>query len=508
MVPRINGQAMILIYIASVLACSAAEFSIVVPNASVSAPLGSSVVLPCGLSPSLNARTFEVRWSKQGEHDPILLYQDQKVQENVGKDQYRDRVSLIGELDKGNVSLKLDNLTVVDKGEYICFVKSISWYEKGSMNLVVKALGSTPLFLHKEAGEKVNITCMSGGWSPKPTLTWRDSAGRELPNSHTYYRTDSEGLVSVSSWLLFSPSDSEWISCTVGLNGQEIREGRIVPLKGFWREAFISTLVLSLIVLSTFTVLLILFRKGLLPHCSSHKNAKAAADSHVSLPAETVPLNATENATQADPHESLPVKSVPLNATKNTNQGISSLYTPPEPTEESSWKVRYKVSLTLDPSTALGSLKVSTDCKSVSYEKPSGDSKSKFPHVLSKEELSSGLFYWEVMVWDKTSSAQPNSSWCVGVTQKPHSDSVLKALCYEEGKGLYPNTQDFTNLTSKYTVTKLGLYLNCQSNALSFYNVDKTSHNLLYTFHNMPHGTYFALFSPGVKDLNRVRILD
>ncbi|MCJ8749292.1 hypothetical protein PDJAM_G00174650 [Pangasius djambal] len=320
MVSRINEQAMILIYIASVLACSAAEFSIVVPNASVSAPLGSSVVLPCGLSPSLNARTFEVRWSKHGEHDLILLYQDQKVQENVGKDQYRDRVSLIGELDKGNVSLKLDNLTVADRGEYICFVKSISWYEKGSMNLVVKALGSTPLFLHNEVGEKVNITCMSGGWSPKPTLTWRDSAGRELPNSHTYYRTNSEGLVSVSSWLLFSPSDSEWISCTVGLNHQEIREGRIVPLKGFWREAFISTLVLSLIVLSTFTVLLILFRKGLLPHCSSHKNAKAAADSHVSLPAETVPLNATDNATQADPHESLPRKSVPLNAAENTNQ--------------------------------------------------------------------------------------------------------------------------------------------------------------------------------------------
>ncbi|MCI4395102.1 hypothetical protein PGIGA_G00176480 [Pangasianodon gigas] len=392
MVPRINGQAMILIYIASVLACSAAEFSIVVPNASVSAPLGSSVVLPCGLSPSLNARTFEVRWSKQGEHDLILLYQDQKVQENVGKDQYRDRVSLIGELDKGNVSLKLDNLTVVDRGEYICFVKSISWYEKGSMNLVVKALGSTPLFLHKEAGEKVNITCMSGGWSPKPTLTWRDSAGRELSYSHTYYRTDSEGLVSVSSWLLFSPSDSEWISCTVGLNGQEIREGRIVPLKGFWREAFISTLVLLLIVLSTFTVLLILFRKGLLPHCSSHKNAKAAAD----------------------PHESLPAETVPLNAAKNTNQGISSLYTPPEPTEEPSWTDRYKVSLTLDPSTALGSLKVSRDRKTVSCEKPSDDSKSKFPHVLSKEELGSGQYYWEVMVWDKSSSAQPKSS-CPGV---------------------------------------------------------------------------------------------
>ncbi|KAL7856333.1 hypothetical protein AOLI_G00199370 [Acnodon oligacanthus] len=43
--------------------------------------------------------------------------------------------------------------------------------------------------------------------------------------------TDSEGLVSVSSWLLFSPSESEWISCSVGLSDQEMREGRVLPLK-------------------------------------------------------------------------------------------------------------------------------------------------------------------------------------------------------------------------------------------------------------------------------------
>lgn len=91
--------------------------------------------------------------------------------------------------------------------------------------------------------------------------------------------------MSVSSWLMVSPSSSEWISCTVGLNHQDVRESRIVPLRGklnlrminsyhvnplwrlsstgFWRQAFISTLVLSLIVLITFTVLLILFRKGI-----------------------------------------------------------------------------------------------------------------------------------------------------------------------------------------------------------------------------------------------------
>ncbi|KAG7313856.1 hypothetical protein KOW79_022352 [Hemibagrus wyckioides] len=167
------------------------EFTLVIPSASVSALFGSSVVLSCGLSPALNTRTFEVHWYKNILYENVvLLYKDQKVQENVGEEQNRNRVSLIGDLDKGNVSLKLENLTLVDGG---CFVKSISWYEKGSVTLVVKALGSTPILLYHEAGEKMNVTRRSGGWSPKPMLTWRDSAGRELANSHTYYNTEGLG---------------------------------------------------------------------------------------------------------------------------------------------------------------------------------------------------------------------------------------------------------------------------------------------------------------------------
>ncbi|KAF5880210.1 butyrophilin subfamily 1 member A1-like, partial [Clarias magur] len=305
-VKRTKRTAMLLIYIASLLVCSAAEFSLVIPKSSVSAQLGSSVVLPCSLSPPLNARTFEVQWytNKNSKKTVLLLYQDLSVQEIMEDARYRDRVSLIGELEKGDVSLELKNLTAADEGEYVCRVQSISWYEKGSVNLVVKALGSPVLISLADAGIltsqvlMVNVTCTSGGWSPKPTLTWRDSAGRELPNSQTHYRTDSEGLVSVSSWLLVSPSQSDWISCTVGLNHQEVRESRIVPLRGFWKEAFISTLVLSFTIIITLAVLLISSRKGLLRRCSSYKNAKSAVNSQESFQQESLPLNSTVNTNQ------------------------------------------------------------------------------------------------------------------------------------------------------------------------------------------------------------------
>ncbi|KAI4905821.1 hypothetical protein NFI96_009214 [Prochilodus magdalenae] len=158
----------------TLLSLSRAEvFSVSVPS-SVSAALGSSVILHCELSPSYDAKTLEVRWYRNENYDnPILLYQNLKVQKN-------NRVSLIGELEKGNVSLKVENLTLADRGEYVCFVKSAEWYDKASVNL--------------------NIT-------------------------------DSEGLVSVSSWVIFSPSESEWISCSVGLSDQEMKEGRVLAPK-------------------------------------------------------------------------------------------------------------------------------------------------------------------------------------------------------------------------------------------------------------------------------------
>ncbi|KAI5087660.1 butyrophilin subfamily 2 member A2-like isoform X1 [Silurus meridionalis] len=451
---------MLLIIIASVLTCSAADFSIVTPNASVSAWLGSSVILPCSLSPPLNARDFEVQWyKKKDSQKTVLLHQEQKVQENDVDDQYRDRVSLIGELDNGNVSLKLDNLKTADRGEYTCFVKSLRWYERGSMNLVVKAIGSTPVLSYQEAGEQLNVSCTSDGWSPKPLLTWRDSTGRELTNTYTKYITDSEGLVDVRSWMLFSPSDSEWISCTVDLNLQGMKESRVVPMK------------------------------SLLPHCSSRKNAKAAGNIHPVL------LHFIQTQKKqfiyfhfyhaADSHESLPGETIPLKATENLHQA----------------------SLTLDPSSAPTSLKVSADRKIVYCRKPNSGPECKFPHLVSKEEWSSGQHYWEVMLWDKTST-KPKSSWSVGVIQKHTTENIIRTLCYKEGTGLYTNTHDFSIITTEFNVRKLGVHLNCDRKSLSFFNADKNTDNHLHTFYNIPQGTYFAFFSPGVKDSQPLKIIN
>ncbi|KAI4884740.1 hypothetical protein NFI96_025547 [Prochilodus magdalenae] len=207
------------------------KFTVLVPRLAL-AEKGSSVILPCGLSPFYNAKTFEVRWYRNEDYNhPILFYENEDVQKNAGDPRYRDRVSLIGNLEEGNASLKLEKLTLIDSGEYTCHVESTQWYDRANVTLIVQVLGAVPVLLFTHAGEQVNITCVSGGWSPKPTVIWRNKQGRELGTSTGHYKTDSEGLVSVSSWLLSSPSESEWLSCSVGLSNQEMNEGRVLPPK-------------------------------------------------------------------------------------------------------------------------------------------------------------------------------------------------------------------------------------------------------------------------------------
>ncbi|KAI4905822.1 hypothetical protein NFI96_009216 [Prochilodus magdalenae] len=109
------------------------KFTVLVPRLAL-AEKGSSVILPCGLSPSYNAKTFEVRWYRNEDYNhPILFYENEDVQKKAGDPRYRDRVSLIG-----NASLKLEKLTLIDSGEYTCHVESTQWYDRANVTLIVQ----------------------------------------------------------------------------------------------------------------------------------------------------------------------------------------------------------------------------------------------------------------------------------------------------------------------------------------------------------------------------------
>ncbi|KAM9431961.1 butyrophilin-like protein 10 [Clarias gariepinus] len=235
----------------------------------VSGLLGSSVSLHCAVTNNVDVQPLEVRWYRPEMYDtPALFYKDTQIQKSRVDVQYQGRVFLLGDLEKGDVSVKLENLIVADRGDYVCHVKSDTWYEKATVTLKLRVVGSTPVLSTHEAGErKLNVSCQSHGWLPEPSITWTHKDGRDLKHlSNNKFTNNSVGTVDVSSWLIVSPSEFEWISCSVGLSDQERKESRIKPHahpsdSESWNVSFTVTLILLLLCIMGSAVCLVQQRK-------------------------------------------------------------------------------------------------------------------------------------------------------------------------------------------------------------------------------------------------------
>ncbi|GAA6069144.1 mucin-5AC-like [Tachysurus ichikawai] len=275
----------------------------------VSGLLGSSVDLYCGLENNMDARPLEVRWYRpELLNTPVLIYKNTQIQKSPVDVQYQGRVFLKGELEKGDISLKLENLKLADSGDYVCHVSSENWYDKATVSLIVRVVGSTPVIsLNEAGGGQVNVSCNSHGWLPEPSIIWTDKDGRDLkPLSKDMFTTNSEGCVDVSSWLIVSPSESEWISCSVGLSDLERKDSRMklyVPagVTGLLNGYFIAIPILLLLLLCAagIAVYCVLRKKGVIKsrrnrkpnNCLSFFKNNKAEDTG-GTPSETEPLNA------------------------------------------------------------------------------------------------------------------------------------------------------------------------------------------------------------------------
>ncbi|XP_072526074.1 butyrophilin subfamily 1 member A1-like [Salminus brasiliensis] len=461
-------------------------FSVVVPQAPVYSLLGSSVSLPCSLSPALNAQGFEVLWYRpQESHTPVLFYKDQKIQENPRDPRYQGRVSLFGGLEQGNVSLKLENFSVADTGEYICRVeKTEEWFDEARVSLQVKVIGSVPVLSVVDAGGgQVNLSCHSPGWKPEPSLSWRDREGRNLkhPSKDTFFK-DSEGLVNASSWLLVSPSDSQWFSCSVGFSdfSPERKESQMLLHTSTgverWKNAFIVILILFILsLLCNIGVYFVLHRTGTLKDVENQQLLELqAAENQANQPAALA--NHTEYVA-VPPHTA--------------------------------------VNITLDLKETPQFFRITHGGKRVHCPRPKEDDEDKESKIftLCKEKFSSGQQCWEVKVCQK---AKEKLSWFVGVARE-EAENVHRipltpqngfwVLCYEKEKGVYvrdsPEPTPLPDVSDK--LTAVGVFLDCEEQTLSFYSVPTKS--LIYTFTSVTSRTSLRpLISPGIRDSQPVQI--
>ncbi|CAM4508576.1 unnamed protein product [Leuciscus chuanchicus] len=221
-------------FIGFVSLCLSVSVTVVVPHDQIVAHVGSTVTLPCWISPPENAEALEIRWYRQDQFsNPVLFYQHGKIQD-VQEESYRNRSSLTlrsdlsGGLKDGDVSLRLEKLRIQDEGSFHCYVSGEKSYDSGEVVLKVTALGSAPVLFPQPLDDgRVNISCKSSGWYPEPNVTWMSDERTVLLPGGVSRSRGADEMFSVHSWTTISHSDAQLVSCSISLKTGEFREGRL-----------------------------------------------------------------------------------------------------------------------------------------------------------------------------------------------------------------------------------------------------------------------------------------
>ncbi|KAG9346980.1 hypothetical protein JZ751_005907 [Albula glossodonta] len=427
-------------------------FSVVVPQRPISARLGSRVTLPCWLSPDISAEAMEVRWYRKDFQTPALLYREKQLQGDPQDPQYKGRVSLdqrnpqSGGLKAGDVSLKLENVTLEDEGEFVCYVSSDLHYDPGrSVHLNVIEVGSIPVLSALQVDDvTVNVSCSSSGWNPQPSLVWSDSQGTSsITPSGLKYSDPDQGLVSVSSWILTSPSDSDWISCSVSVPEGEKREGRVAALTALPKSTDQSE------------------TEPLLPTDPSKKRPTIITDMDQLKKGEVDVILDEDTA-----HLNLKIR--------GNGKIVRDSPDPPErqPTEKTFTSLPF----------VQGKEGFTSGCAywEVGLANPSTGLKN---------------------VWSVGLVSESATRDCGALS----TDNGFWVLTLDGDNGLYVNIKPEISICKHLRIQTLGVYLDYDGNMISFYNVEEKSH--LITLFTKFSGKVYPLFSPGKGDRAPLRIL-
>ncbi|XP_021419390.2 E3 ubiquitin-protein ligase TRIM39-like [Oncorhynchus mykiss] len=167
---------------------------------------------------------------------------------------------------------------------------------------------------------------------------------------------------------------------------------------------------------------------------------------------------------------------------------------------------QYAVDVTLDPDTAHHGLIMSEDGKRVKH----GDTKQHLPDyperfnyfvcVLGKEDLSSGRFYYEVMVKGKT-------KWDLGVVRESINRKGDITVSAENGYWTLRLRNGEYNVRAKPSVLlslsekpqKVGVFVDYEEGQVSFYDVEARSHIYSFTGCTFTEKLY-PFFNPCLND--------
>uniref|UniRef100_A0A3B5R3C2 Butyrophilin subfamily 2 member A2-like n=1 Tax=Xiphophorus maculatus TaxID=8083 RepID=A0A3B5R3C2_XIPMA len=425
----------------------------------VSVQRGQTATLPCWLTPSQSAEDMEVRWYQGSDEfdTPVLLYQARAFHYSSQKASYAGRVSFglkeetSGGLKAGDVSLKLENVTIEDVGKYICYVSSSDDYDSASISLSVTETGRSPLLSAvMKDDNKVNMSCQSDGWHPKPELSWSDSK-KALISSNVSFSKNSAGFYSVHSWVLVSSSSE--VSCSE--NSPPLQEGT-------WFHFWGCTIYHNYIVMCVKYIDTLDFTK----------NAKAFFFIIILIIIKFPFL--TENVQLVDTGNEL-IKM------KNPSDDM-------------------KDSLLRD---------------NINAKFPDGDRVTCLTAVRGSPGFSSGRHYWEVSLQSANVDLKTSWWIGVTDKHKiPHDESFppttkngfwFLSSCPKQEDTLHFSTEPETFIYVQSKPKTVGVYLDFDNRNLSFYNVEEKC--LIGSLAAKFTGEVFPLFNPGKGDQGTMKIL-
>ncbi|CAM4335945.1 unnamed protein product [Leuciscus chuanchicus] len=433
------------------------QYTVVGPADPVFAVAGEEVILPCSVKPSISVVDMRVEWFRLDLKDSVHLYEDHEDRNTEQIQSYRGRTKLIHqELQRGNASLKLSTVQISDEGRYKCFIQSKSWFDDGTVDVRVQAVGSPPVItvdgFDRSGG--LHLQCESEGWYPEPDLEWLDSEGVSLSSETTETHRNTDRF-SVKHTITVYHSGK--IHCRV-----KLRHHMLETLMNTTNNMFISWRT-SVILISVLVVLVVI--AGILIAVFVHKHR-----AHDQLQNEKSRIQNEKSRIQHERDQLLQMQKIIL------PKAVSHLRT-------------HTVNVILDPDSAHPRLIVSHDGKQVECGNTLNavdGGKERFDcylGVLGKDGFSSGCFYFEVQVKDQT-------EWDLGVTRESSNRSGSLRLSPQKGYWTvrrrdvrYWALADSQSvpLSLRVKPQRIGVFVDYDQGLVSFYDVESMSHIYTYT---------------------------
>ncbi|XP_055777811.1 butyrophilin subfamily 2 member A2-like isoform X2 [Salvelinus fontinalis] len=480
------------------------RFEVLGPTRAIVAVAGDDIILPCSIKPSITAEDMRVDWFRINLPDTqsnirVHLYQDGRDKYPDQILSYRGRTSLFKEeLKNGNTSLKLTRVQGTDDGRYKCLVQSKTHYDDATIQVYVRAIGSKPevsIEGQKEGG--MTLLCVSNGWFPEPELEWLDSEGVTLSAGPSETDRDYEGFYIVKLKTIVKETDINRFTCRVRQRQIydvikmetefHIPSELILVHTDTWNVAIavIVSLGIFLTVILAFTI----WRWIAL--CNDYDASNAKHSQEIEQVKDELRLELkkdliTKLKILADQLDLVNMKGCPELETIR----------------------KHAVDVTLDPDTAHPGLILSEDRKQVrrgNIKQNLPDNPERFDtvhYVLGKEGFSSGRFYYEVQVEEKT-------GWTLGVARESINRKKYIFMKPENGCWtVWRRNKEYKAFTGPSVILslrekpqKVGVFVDYEKGQVSFYNVEARSHIYSFTGYTFTEKLY-PFFYSGITDIS------